>query len=339
MSLASLFPGIAHAGPTNGIVTLMQETLAPTGGESGTGSPPKCVMGVAGEPVTGELKCSTKTVRSGYRSKTTNAPNPSTMPPPRPTVLNPPAFTSATSVTLNGTKTAGTSIWINGVQKVTTNSATTWSASVTLTEGDNVLAVTAKDATGKISAGNTVTIVLDKLPPVITVTTPLKSNLNPTTIGGTVDDSLTRVEVNAQVALRVGKQFEAVIPFAASPMTVTIKATSPNNYVATKTITMTLGRIPTVSAMTPIQGSKLYTGSAVTVQTTASDLDGDPLTYQVLLDGQVLLDWSSQASRSWTPTTAQAGAHALEVRARDGFGGYGSKQAAIYVLRKPILPQ
>jgi len=261
-----------------------------------------------------------------------------TQPPARPTVAATPTVTTTTAYSLTGTKTPGTSVWINGTQAVPIDTLTTWTATVNLQEGDNVLTIVTKDMAGNQSAANTVTIVVDNLPPVITATAPGKTNLTPLILTGTVDDHLTRVEVNGLVATRSGRAFEAQIPLIEGPNTLTITATSPNGFISTKTLTVVLGTIPTIVATQPVDGSKLYAGTGVTISATATDKENDPLEYQFLLAGQVVAGWGAGASLPWTPTEAQQGLRLIEVRVRDGFGGFASKQAEVFVLRKPVSP-
>lgn len=262
-----------------------------------------------------------------------------THPPARPTVAAAPAVTTATSYTLTGTKTPGTSIWLNGVEVVARDDATTWSITVSLVEGDNVFVITTKDAIGNQSAAKTTTIVVDNLPPVITVTSPGKTNLTPHLLTGMVDDSLTRVEVNGVVVTNTGRNFQREIALVEGANAVTITATSPNGYVTTQSLTITLGTIPAITSVQPADGGKPYAGDALTISVNATDQENDPIECQVLLDGQVLAGWGAAASATWTPTIAQRGLHTIELQARDSFGGSASRQTQVYVVRKPIMPQ
>lgn len=265
-----------------------------------------------------------------------------TTPPARPTVgtLGPPVpeVTTATSLMLSGTKTRGTSIWINGQPAVLINDETIWMTNVTLVEGDNEFRIIAKDIAGNTSAENLVNVIVDTLPPVVTVTVPTKTNLNPLTITGTVDDSKTTVTIKGITATRTTRSFSVAVPLVEGPNSLLLIATSPNGYVTTKTLPITLGTIPTIVAIQPGDGAKLYTGITATLSATATDKENDPLEYQVLLDGQILRDWATASSTSWAPTVTQRGLHTLEVRVRDSFGGYASKQAQVFVGRAHVKP-
>ncbi len=390
-----------YAQPTNGIVTLIQDTVASVGAEAGTGNPVSLVFST-GQPSGGDALNGAFAIMAGYPTEppswppgtrtilvtgTVDDPTASvvvngipatvssgtfsanvplvegpntltavftdpagnsssvsitvtlnTQPPPRPTVWTPLAVTTASSYPLSGTKTPGTSIWINWVEVAPLSDSTTWSATVNLVEGDNILLIVAKSALGNVSASATANIIVDNLPPVITVAPPAKTNLNPFTLTGTVDDSLTRVEVNGIVATRSARSFEAAVPLLEGPNTLTITATSPRGYVSTKTHAMTLGTIPTITNLQPPDGTKRPAGTTITIQITATDKETDPLEFQILNNGAVLVDWTSSSSNPWTPTEADRGSHTLEVRVRDGFGGYASQQVEVYVAHRQVQP-
>ncbi len=262
-----------------------------------------------------------------------------TSPPPRPTVGVTPSVTTGTNITLTGTKAAGTSLWINGSRVASVSlEATTWSATVPLVEGDNEFAVVAKDAAGNASAENRVNVIVDTLPPVLTINAPAKTNLSPLTVTGTVDDSLTTVTVNGQPAARTRRAFSASVNLVEGPNSVTVIATSPKGYATTKTVPVIRGTIPTIQSVQPLDGKKFYAGSPTTIQAIATDKENDPVTFQVLLDGAILVDWTANASQTWTPTLADRGRRTVEIRVQDGFGGYTSKQVSVYVIRMPVRP-
>jgi hypothetical protein len=78
--------------------------------------------------------------------------------------------TNQSILTLSGTKLPGTSIWINGIEKVALDSQTSWSCNVTLTEGPNNISVTAKDASLNESDPVVINIVLDTQLPTVSLT-------------------------------------------------------------------------------------------------------------------------------------------------------------------------
>jgi hypothetical protein len=266
------------------------------------------------------------------------------LPPKRPpakptvgTVGDPiPEVTTANTITLGGTKTKGTSIWINGQQVAGLSDALTWTATLTLAEGDNELIVVAKDASGAASAETRVTVIVDNLPPVVTFQPPAKTNFNPFPAAGSVDDSQTTVSINGKSAARTKRAFEVFVPLTLGPNTLHLVATSPNGFVTTKDDPIELGTKPSLTSVQPADGAKLYLSTAVTLKGTAVDAQNDPIEYQILLDTQVLKAWSAQASQVWTPTAAGLGLHTVEVRARDAFGDQDTEQVEVLVIRPPI---
>ncbi|MBA3062007.1 MAG: DUF1565 domain-containing protein, partial [Atribacteria sp.] len=62
------------------------------------------------------------------------------------------ALTNVSIQVLFGTKETNTSIWLNGVEVVSLNSSTDWSYSYNLSEGNNNISVTSRDAAGNESS-------------------------------------------------------------------------------------------------------------------------------------------------------------------------------------------
>lgn len=265
-----------------------------------------------------------------------------TRPPAKPTigtVGDPlPEVTTVSSITIGGTKTAGTSIWINGVQVVGLSDATTWSTAITLLEGDNVLRIIAKDVTGVASAETVVTIIVDNEPPVVTFQPPAKTNLSPALLGGTVDDSRTTVSINGIAAQRDGLNFQASVPLTLGVNVLHIVAVSPRSLRTEFDRTITRGSVPALQSLQPADRSKLYISAAVAIQMTAMDPNNDPMEYRVLLDSQPLTAWSPASTQSLTPSAAQAGPRKLQAEVRDAYGGSQTMEIDVLILRQPVLP-
>lgn len=262
--------------------------------------------------------------------------------PARPTVgtvgAPMPSVTTQTSVTIGGTKTAGMSIWINCSQVYAADNGTQWTAAVALIEGDNRLRVVSKDAAGASSAEAIANVILDNLPPVITVSSPIKTNFNPFAFSGSVDDSLTRVQIGGIQATNTGGIFTAQLPLVKGANSFTIAATSPNGFSSSQPLSVTLGTIPTIQTVLPPDRSKLYLGTSITIQITAQDAESDPMKYQVLLDDAPMGAPASASSLAWTPGTGQMGAHTLTARASDDYGGGGTQDVQVLVIRQPVQP-
>lgn len=85
------------------------------------------------------------------------------------------AWASTRTITVNGTvDDPQASVTINGAAAI--RSGGNFSASVTLNEGNNTIAATATDPAGN-SASASVTVALDTVPPVITITFPTDGQL------------------------------------------------------------------------------------------------------------------------------------------------------------------
>ncbi len=247
-----------------------------------------------------------------------------------------PRVTTTSSITIGGTKTPGTSIWINGVQVVPADDATTWTATLTLVEGDNDLVIVARDAAGTPSAEVRRTIILDNAPPIVTCAPPAKTNFNPYALTGQVDDSDTQVAINGLIAQRTGRDFTATLPLTLGPNTLSLTATSPNGLVTTVTYPITLGTVPAITAVAPADGAKAYAGAAVAITVTASDAESDAIQYQILVDGAPIAGWGASGSTTWTTAAPDSGIRTLTVRARDDYGGADEESAEFLVIRPPV---
>ncbi len=288
--------------------------------------------------------------------------------PPMPTLESPATVVTDSSLTLKGTKTPGTSIWVvvedaTGSRKpakelVGRDQTTAWQTTMPLTEGDNVAVITARNdkATDNESAAVDTLVILDKLPPVISNLRFLdpdeqeltrdssknlpKTNVDSVTVVGAVDDSLTTVEANGVRDTLPGRAFRMIVPLATvGSHTVKFTAISPNKLSSAPEHVLLRGTIPTITTVQPPTRSKLYVRIVTPIQVTTTDPEGDQVKCQALLDGRVHQDWTACNALSWTPIESQSGLpHTLEVQARDGFGGKTSQQIRVYVLRQPIVP-
>jgi hypothetical protein len=111
--------------------------------------------------------------------------------PPNPPTVNP--VTSPTRFSpqiLSGTKDRGTAIYVNGEEKVPLNNDATWSYNQALSEGENILFITARSQSGLESESISVIITLDTIPPLIIIDFPHEcsvSTLTQIVVTGTID--------------------------------------------------------------------------------------------------------------------------------------------------------
>lgn len=116
--------------------------------------------------------------------------------PSKPVVSSPNSFSYSTTatVTINGTKDANTSIWVNGVQQVAIDNNLTWVITgYSVSEGTNNLAITARDYSSNISEATNLIVERDTSVP----STPTISYTSVTTSTTVITGSGT--EVGAQV--------------------------------------------------------------------------------------------------------------------------------------------
>ena len=127
-----------------------------------------------------------------------------TLPPSVPTLEPVTTPTKVTPQQINGTKEAGSSVWLNNTLVVPADESTTWAYDVTLTvEGNNDLALLAEDKAGNRSTELLSAIVLDLTPPQLSATAPADGvylNTAPENISFTYTDATTEVDDTATTA-------------------------------------------------------------------------------------------------------------------------------------------
>jgi len=268
--------------------------------------------------------------------------------------------TAIATQTLSGTKAADTSVWLNNVQMIPLNPSTTWSYTVSLVQGTNVLNLLTKDMNGNASATITAAIVVDTTPP----TTPVVTDDGAFTTNFTQLHA-TWTSVDPETGIQVYEYRIGTTPTGSElvPPTSIGLATA-----VTKTgLTLFQGQIyyiavrakngagawsqwgvsdgiyanssaPVISAFSPADASKFLHGDSVTLSATASDADGDSLEYQFSSNGILRQGWSALTSYRWLTTASNIGLQIIKVEVRDGHGGVATRQQEIYVVRKPVLP-
>ncbi|MCP3870646.1 MAG: hypothetical protein GY703_21655 [Gammaproteobacteria bacterium] len=80
--------------------------------------------------------------------------------------------TNETTQTLQGTKGAGSGVWLNNIQRVSVDETTTWSFDISLTEGINRYWIQSRDAAGNTADDAYFAIELDRVAPRVVHTEP-----------------------------------------------------------------------------------------------------------------------------------------------------------------------
>lgn len=329
-----------------------------SGGESCTDGHARVARSVIGEPIANDVATASFKLSEGHF--VTQRQLLLLLPHKAPTI-NPVTTPTATPTqTITGTKAPDTSLWINGVQVIPLNAQTTWSYTVSLIEGTNVLNVLTKDVAGNSSATITTAILLDTTPPttpVITDDGAFTSNLtqlhatwasaDPQTgivaydyrIGTTLTGSELVPNTPADVATEVTRTGLTLVQGQRYYIAVRAKngAGGWSEWGVSDGIYAN-SSVPVISVFSPADASKFLHGGSVTLSATASDADGDALEYQFSSNGVTKQGWSVSNTFSWLTTTSDIGLKTIRVDVRDNHGGTAVREQEIYVLRRPVSP-
>lgn len=88
---------------------------------------------------------------------------------------------------------------------------------------------------------------------------------------------------------------------------------------------------PVISSFLPSNRTKLIAGDSLTVNVTASDADKDTLYYRYYLDFNVIQNWTTASSYTYTTGSKDEGRHTVKVEVKDNHGGLASQSAEVYV--------
>ncbi|MBU4349961.1 hypothetical protein KJ599_06525, partial [bacterium] len=125
-------------------------------------------------------------------------------PPTQPTLNTVTSPTNISPQILSGTKETNSSILINDAEVITINSSTDWSYSYNLSEGNNNISITSRDAVGNESTAVTAIIILDTNTPAAPTLDIVLSptNISPQTLSGTKETN-TSIWINNIEAIPV----------------------------------------------------------------------------------------------------------------------------------------
>jgi len=97
---------------------------------------------------------------------------------------------------------------------------------------------------------------------------------------------------------------------------------------------------PSISSVTPEDGSLFEIGDIVPIAIQASDLEGDEIFYKILIDGKITRDWGSVPAFEWYTFSETTGLHEINVYARDVWNNESSLSIEVYLARKAVnLPE
>ena len=96
---------------------------------------------------------------------------------------------------------------------------------------------------------------------------------------------------------------------------------------------------PAIQFVQLASAANLHTEGPITVRVGAVDLDGDPIAYQWLLDGPIIVPFQPSSQFTWQPGPAAVGPHQLVTQAGDGWAPPTQQTTSFYVFRTPPRPQ
>jgi len=203
---------------------------------------------------------------------------------------------STTAITMSLSGTASDNVGVTRVTWVnsrggsgTTSGTTSWTVpSIALQSGSNVLTVTASDAAGNVASDAlTVTVASDTTAPTVAITNPttaatFKTTATTVTLGGTAGDNVGVTQVtwannrggSGTASGTASWSASVVLQTGSNVLTATARDAVGNTKTAT--ITVTLNTPPTLSG---VASQTSVQGTAVAMQLSGADPDGDVLTY------------------------------------------------------------
>jgi len=82
----------------------------------------------------------------------------------------------------------------------------------------------------------------------------------------------------------------------------------------------------------------IYKGDVISISSVTTAVEGQNLQHRFKIDGQLVQDYSSNATYDWNTTSVALGKHLVEYDVKDEFGNTVHRQTNVWVYRKPVLP-
>lgn len=228
--------------------------------------------------------------------------------------------TATDSVTVTGTAfdTSGLSSVTVNDSVVTVAADGSFSTSVSLSEGDNTITVTAVDIEGN-AITETRTVYLDTIQPEISIISPTAGQMvknSSFTVTGTVSDiNLTSVTVNGTSATVIDGTFSLDITLTEGDNSIIATATDSAGNTATATASVLLDTIPPTLIVSAPVGNLITNTPTLTVSGTASD--GGSGMEEVTVNGQSVTLTDGAFSKDFT---LMEGTNTITISATDKVG-------------------
>ena len=227
----------------------------------------------------------------------------------------------------------------------TATGSTSWTASVPIQLGTNVLTVTAQDAAGNTATASLTVTGVGAVPPTVAITSPTSSSIYSTTsssltLGGTAADNVGVTQVTwvnsagGSGTATGSTSWTASVPIQLGTNVLTVTAQDAAGNTATASLTVTgVGAVPPTVAITSPTSSSIYstTSSSLTLGGTAADNVGVTQVTWVNSRGG---SGTATGTTSWTASVSiQPGANVLTVTAQDAAGNTATD--TLTVTRRP----
>jgi chitodextrinase len=212
--------------------------------------------------------------------------------------------------------------------------------------GAGTYTITAKatDNSGGVTTSTSVAVIVNQLP-VVSITSPASNTVIPApaniTINATATDadgSISKVDFYNGTTL-LGTSTNSPYSFVwnnvlAGTYTITAKATDNSTGITTSTaVILIVNQVPTVNITSPTNGSVFTSGSSISFNTNATDVDGTVTKVAFYIDGTKIGETtSSPFNISWIGTS---GPHKIKAIATDNRGADSKADSISIVVRGP----
>lgn len=243
------------------------------------------------------------------------------------------AFLSATPTAVSGTVAGlAPTVDVNGV--VANVAAGAFDALVPLVEGPDTITATASNALG--TASDTIDVVLDTIPPVVSIGSPADGTLTESAsvvVTGTVTDTDTNpvaeITVAGQAVPVVAGAFSTSIPLVLGDNSIVATAVDPAGNIGSDTVSVFRGEAPGIAIEQPVSGS-LLASPLVSVSGTVTGLP-EPT---VSLDGVAVVVSAGAFS---TEVSLGQGPHLLTATATNGLGSASDATSIVVDSIPPVV--
>jgi len=157
--------------------------------------------------------------------------------------------------------------------------------------------------------------------------------------GDTLAYSLTQAPAGMTIAATTGQITWTPTSAQTGSQAVTARAVDPGGLAAVQSFTVTVSGANTAPQITSSPVTVATVGAAYAYRVTATDANGDTLTYSLTQAPAGMVINSVSGQISWTPTSAQTGSQAVTARVADPGGLAATQSFTVSVSSATVSPQ